>query len=67
MQIRKQNHFSYEGQVLLNSQNFHGFGRLSMSKRSESESAFVYEGWFVNGLPQGFGRKVYEDGSVYEG
>ena len=31
------------------------------------ESSFMYEGWFVNGLPQGFGRKIHFDGTVYTG
>jgi hypothetical protein len=68
VQIKKQNNFVYEGQVLINTQNFHGFGRLlQFLGAKESGSTFVYEGWFINGLPHGFGRKIWEDGSHYEG
>ena len=27
----------------------------------------MYEGWFINGLAEGVGRKVSQDGTVYTG
>lgn len=33
----------------------------------DSGDAYVYEGWFVNGLPQGHGRKIDMDGTIYTG
>ena len=33
----------------------------------DSGHAYVYEGWFINGLPEGVGRKVNQDGTVYTG
>ena len=57
--IKKHNNFIYEGQVLVTSQNFHGFGRvLQYQGGKDSGQAYVYEGWFVNGLAQGYGRKL---------
>jgi hypothetical protein len=53
---------------LLNSQNFHGFGRiLQYQDGKDSGNAYVYEGWFINGLPQGWGRKTLQNGAVYLG
>ena len=50
--IKKHNNYIYEGQVLVTSQNFHGFGRiLQYQGGKDSGQAYVYEGWFVNGLP----------------
>ena len=66
--IKKTNDFVYEGQVLINSQTYHGFGRiLQYQGGKDSGNAYIYEGWFINGLPQGIGRKVYQDGTIYEG
>jgi hypothetical protein len=66
--IRKQGNYVYEGQVLLNSQNFHGFGRiLQYIGGPDSGNAYIYEGWFINGLPEGMGRKISEDGTIYYG
>ena len=66
--IRKHNNYIYQGQVLVNSQNFHGFGRiLQYQDGKDSGNAYVYEGWFINGLPQGWGRKICQDGTVYLG
>ena len=48
----------------MNTSIFQGFGRLYKYLGSrDGDNSFIYEGWFVNGLPQGFGRKVLEDGS----
>ena len=33
----------------------------------DSNAAYVYEGWFINGLPQGYGRKIESDGTFYNG
>jgi hypothetical protein len=53
---------------LVNSQNFHGFGRiLQYQDGKDSGNAYVYEGWFINGLPQGYGRKIDQDGCTYHG
>lgn len=66
--IKKHNNFVYEGQVLVTSQNFHGFGRvLQYQGGKDSGQSYVYEGWFVNGLAQGYGRKIQQDGTFYEG
>ena len=52
----------------MNTQNFHGFGRiLQYIGGKDSGNAYVYEGWFINGLPQGMGQKVLQNGSVYLG
>jgi len=66
--IKKHMNYVYEGQVLTKNQTFHGFGRiLQYQGGPNSGNAYVYEGWFVNGLPHGFGRKISEDGSHFEG
>lgn len=66
--IRKSNNFIYDGQVIVNTQNFHGFGRLfHYGGGTDMTNAYVYEGWFINGLPQGMGRKVLFEGTVYIG
>ena len=53
---------------MAHSQNFHGFGRiLQFQDGKESGNAYVYEGWFINGLPQGFGRRIDQDGCTYIG
>lgn len=66
--IKKYNNYVYEGQVLTKNQVFHGFGRLLQYQGGpNSGNAYVYEGWFINGLPHGYGRKINEDASRFEG
>lgn len=66
--IKKHKNYAYEGQVLLKNQAFHGFGRILQYQGGPySGNAYVYEGWFINGLPHGYGRKVSEDGTLFEG
>lgn len=53
---------------MVNTQSFHGFGRmLQYVGGVDSGHAYVYEGWFINGLPEGVGRKVSQDGTIYTG
>ena len=33
----------------------------------DSDAAYMIEGWFINGLPQGYGRKIESDGTLYNG
>lgn len=54
--------------MLVNTQTYHGFGRiLQYQGGRDSGNAYIYEGWFINGLAQGIGRKIYQDGMIYEG
>jgi hypothetical protein len=53
---------------LVNTQSFHGFGRmLQYVGGVDSGHAYVYEGWFINGLSEGVGRKISQDGTIYTG
>ena len=67
--IRKLNNYIYEGQVIVNTQNFHGFGRIMqwLGGQDNTGNCYVYEGWFINGLPQGWGRKIEYDGTSFIG
>ena len=40
----------------------HGAGRCGYTRKN-----FVYEGIMVNGMMEGFGRFIYQDGSYYLG
>ena len=65
--------FEYSGQVLnLNNKHYgvkadndkfteHGIGR-----KCQIEGG-IYEGQFVNGIPNGFGRQIYPSGTYYLG
>ena len=51
----------YHGQVNEENQP-HGVGRMEWRRKGG-----VYEGQFLNGKRQGYGRLIWYDGSYYEG